>query len=82
MPPRYGRSRTRTDAGADLAVAGYEDGTGHPVLLGRAHWAGVADAADGDVGARPYLAAHADEVVKVDCTGPRRRQGRGHPGRS
>jgi CTP:molybdopterin cytidylyltransferase MocA len=56
-------------AGADLAVARYEDGTGHPVLLGRSHWAGVAEAAEGDVGARPYLAAHADEVVTVDCTG-------------
>jgi len=56
-------------AGADLAVAAYEDGTGHPVLLGRAHWAGVSESAQGDVGARPYLAAHPDEVVEVDCTG-------------
>ena len=56
-------------AGADLAVARYEDGTGHPVLLGRPHWDGVAEAAEGDVGARPYLATHADEVVTVDCTG-------------
>lgn len=56
-------------AGADLAVAAYPDSTGHPVLLGRAHWAGVAAAAEGDVGARPYLAAHQDAVVEVDCSG-------------
>jgi nicotine blue oxidoreductase len=57
------------EAGAQLAVAVYADGTGHPVLLGREHWAGVAGLADGDVGARPYLSAHADRVVQVDCTG-------------
>jgi len=56
-------------AGADLAVAAYADGTGHPVLLARAHWAGVAESAEGDVGARPYLASHADAVVQVDCSG-------------
>jgi nicotine blue oxidoreductase len=56
-------------AGADLALARYDDGTGHPVLVARAHWSGVAEAAVGDVGARPYLAAHAADVVEVDCTG-------------
>ena len=57
-------------AGADLALARYDDDdTGHPVLLARAHWAGVAETAVGDVGARPYLVAHAGEVVEVDCTG-------------
>jgi nicotine blue oxidoreductase len=56
-------------SGADLAVARYEDGTGHPVLLARPHWAGVAEAAVGDVGARPYLAANPQLVVEVDCTG-------------
>ncbi len=56
-------------SGAGLAVASYPEGTGHPVLIGRAHWAGVAELARGDVGARPYLAEHEDEVVAVDCTG-------------
>ncbi|MCW2507439.1 MAG: putative molybdopterin-guanine dinucleotide biosynthesis protein, partial [Modestobacter sp.] len=40
---------------------------GHPVLLGREHWAGVVETATGDEGARRYLAAH--DVLEVDCTG-------------
>jgi CTP:molybdopterin cytidylyltransferase MocA len=50
-----------------LAVATYDGVRGHPVLLGRDHWAGVAATATGDEGARGYLAAHA--VTEVDCTG-------------
>jgi CTP:molybdopterin cytidylyltransferase MocA len=50
-----------------LAVASYDGVRGHPVLLGREHWAGVAETATGDEGARRYLAAH--DVVEVDCTG-------------
>ena len=50
-----------------LAVATYDGVRGHPVLLGREHWAGVAETAVGDEGARRYLAAH--EVTDVDCTG-------------
>jgi CTP:molybdopterin cytidylyltransferase MocA len=50
-----------------LAVATYDGVRGHPVLLGREHWAGVAGTATGDEGARRYLAAH--DVVEVDCTG-------------
>ena len=50
-----------------LAVATYDGVRGHPVLLGREHWAGVAETATGDEGARRYLAAH--DVTEVDCTG-------------
>jgi molybdenum cofactor cytidylyltransferase/nicotine blue oxidoreductase len=50
-----------------LAVPTYDGVRGHPVLLGREHWAGVAESATGDEGARRYLAAH--EVIEVDCTG-------------
>jgi len=50
-----------------LAVATYDGVRGHPVLLGREHWAGVAETATGDEGARAYLAAH--DVREVDCTG-------------
>ncbi|MGY1616012.1 NTP transferase domain-containing protein [Geodermatophilus sp. SYSU D00691] len=50
-----------------LAVATYDGVRGHPVLLGRDHWAGVAETATGDEGARRYLAAH--DVTEVDCTG-------------
>jgi len=55
-------------AAADvLAVATYDGVRGHPVLLGREHWAGVVGTATGDEGARRYLAAH--DVTEVDCTG-------------
>ena len=50
-----------------LAVATYDGVRGHPVLLGRDHWAGVMETVAGDEGARGYLAAH--EVTEVDCTG-------------
>ena len=50
-----------------LVVATYGGVRGHPVLLGREHWAGVAASATGDEGARRYLAAR--EVTEVDCTG-------------
>lgn len=50
-----------------LAVATYDGVRGHPVLIGREHWAGVVETAIGDEGARGYLAAH--DVTEVDCTG-------------
>jgi molybdenum cofactor cytidylyltransferase/nicotine blue oxidoreductase len=50
-----------------LAVATYDGVRGHPVLLGRNHWAGVLETLAGDEGARRYLAAH--DVLEVDCTG-------------
>jgi CTP:molybdopterin cytidylyltransferase MocA len=55
-------------AGTDLAVATYEGKRGHPVLLGRMHWASAAAMAVGDSGARAYLAGR-DDVVEIDCTG-------------
>ncbi|SES17204.1 nucleotidyltransferase family protein [Actinokineospora terrae] len=48
-----------------LARATYAGVPGHPVLIGRAHWAGVAELAVGDTGARPYLAGH--PFVDVAC---------------
>ncbi|MFF5294275.1 nucleotidyltransferase family protein [Paractinoplanes globisporus] len=56
-------------AGSDaLVMGGYGTRRGHPVLLGRNHWAGVIATATGDRGARDYLRAHAAEVrvVAVD----------------
>ena len=38
---------------------------GHPVLLGRDHWAGVAATATGDAGARDYLRGR--DVTLVEC---------------
>lgn len=60
----------RVAAGAatdTLAMGGYGDRRGHPVVLGRDHWAGVAALAEGDVGARTYLRMHAYEVTVVPC---------------
>jgi CTP:molybdopterin cytidylyltransferase MocA len=48
-----------------LAIGGYGDRRGHPVLLGRDHWTGAAGAATGDRGARDYLRTHADLVRVV-----------------
>ena len=50
--------------GATLRRAAYDGTPGHPVLIGRDHWAGVATAALGDRGARDYLAAHATALVE------------------
>jgi len=41
-----------------LARASYAGRPGHPVLIGREHWAGVAATAVGDRGARDYLDGH------------------------
>ncbi|MEV4441722.1 nucleotidyltransferase family protein [Streptomyces sp. NPDC049577] len=54
-------------AGADLVTAAYGGIRGHPVLLGRAHWAAVAHSAAGDRGARAYLREHAGALVAVEC---------------
>ncbi|MEU7751376.1 nucleotidyltransferase family protein [Micromonospora sp. NPDC049101] len=50
-----------------IAVATYHGRRGHPVLLGRGHWDGVARMAVADVGARPYLTTHATTLVGVAC---------------
>jgi CTP:molybdopterin cytidylyltransferase MocA len=48
-----------------LLRATYAGRPGHPVLIGRDHWAGVAATARGDEGARSYLATH--EPVACEC---------------
>ena len=50
---------------ATLRRAAYDGRAGHPVLLGRDHWDGVATSAVGDRGARSYLATH--DVDLVEC---------------
>lgn len=64
-PPAVRRIAALADKDA-LVMGGYADRRGHPVLLGRDHWAGVGAAATGDRGARDYLRAHADLVRVVD----------------
>ena len=70
------RAVARGATTSSLVMATYpsEDGQhgaerGHPVVLGRDHWAGVRELARGDVGARPYLRAHAADVVVVPVEG-------------
>jgi CTP:molybdopterin cytidylyltransferase MocA len=46
-----------------LARADYDGPPGHPVLIGRDHWAGVWESADGDAGARPYLKGRRVDLV-------------------
>lgn len=67
MTPEALRAVAAHAAPDALAIATYDGVRGHPVLLGRDHWAGVAATATGDEGARRYLAAH--DVTEVDCTG-------------
>lgn len=55
----------RPDDRSVLARAAYDGTPGHPVLLGRDHWAGVAATAEGDQGARAYLRTR--EVLLVEC---------------
>jgi CTP:molybdopterin cytidylyltransferase MocA len=62
-------ARVLAAAGGDLpqalARAAYGGVPGHPVLLGRDHWDGVTAAAQGDRGARGYLAMA--EPLLVEC---------------
>ncbi|TAM71170.1 MAG: nucleotidyltransferase family protein [Microbacteriaceae bacterium] len=39
---------------------------GHPVLLGKDHWAAIAAEGSGDKGARAYLARH--DMLELDCS--------------
>ena len=53
-----------SDAGT-LRQARFAGQPGHPVVLGRAHWAPLLETLAGDTGARPYLRAH--DVETVEC---------------
>ncbi len=65
VPAVVARVVAAGDGPAALARASYDGKPGHPVLLGREHWAGVVETARGDRGARDYLSAH--EVILVEC---------------
>lgn len=64
-PAVVGRVLSHGSDVATLRRAAYDGVPGHPVLLGRDHWAGVIDAATGDQGARAYLADR--DVELVEC---------------
>jgi CTP:molybdopterin cytidylyltransferase MocA len=60
--------RVAAKGGRDsLATATYAGRRGHPVLLGRDHWTGVAILSTGDIGARAYLSARLDSLQTVPC---------------
>lgn len=61
------RLRAAHAGGSVVAVATYGGRRRNPVLLDRSTWAEVAALADGDAGARPYLAAHPEQVTPVPC---------------
>ncbi|MET8943503.1 nucleotidyltransferase family protein [Streptomyces sp. NPDC004542] len=50
-----------------LVSAVYDGVRGHPVLLGAAHWAGIAATATGDRGARAYLKENPGALTIVEC---------------
>lgn len=52
---------------AVVARAGFAGQPGHPVLLGRQHWAEVISLVQGDRGARDWLAGRSDLTV-VECS--------------
>ena len=61
--PALARVATST---ASLAQGCFDGERGHPVLLGREHWAGVIEMARADRGARDYLRAHEDLIEYVE----------------
>lgn len=62
--------RVLAGAGADALVrATYDGSPGHPVVIGRDHWAGVIASARGDEGARGYLREHRVELVECSDLG-------------
>ena len=56
----------QADSSAVL-VGTYDGRRGHPVLLGREHWAAVGRLAVGDAGAREFLREHPELVREVPC---------------
>ena len=67
-PAAVERLRAASSSGARAAVATYAGRPRNPVLLDRSVWAELAASAVGDEGARPWLRAHPELVVHVDCT--------------
>ena len=78
VPEVVARVVTAGPGPAALVRATYDGRPGHPVLLGRDHWAGVIETAVRDQGARAYLATH--DVTQVECGGLATGRDVDHPG--
>ncbi|MBC7441729.1 MAG: nucleotidyltransferase family protein [Ramlibacter sp.] len=60
-----GETGSEASVGPDtLRQARFHGRPGHPVVIGRAHWAELIRSAGGDTGARPYLQAHPTQLVE------------------
>ncbi|MFI6012249.1 NTP transferase domain-containing protein [Streptomyces sp. NPDC051243] len=66
-PAAVARVLAAYEGETSLVSAAYDGVRGHPVLLGAAHWAGIAATATGDRGARTYLKAHEEALRLVEC---------------
>ncbi len=64
-----GTAGTAAGARPALLRAAYGGAPGHPVLLGRDHWAGVIASATGDSGARTYFRRHPPQLVECSDIG-------------
>ncbi|UFS61034.1 nucleotidyltransferase family protein [Subtercola endophyticus] len=60
------RARANEHPESALVRAAYDGMPGHPVFIGRRHWAAVAADVSGDAGAGRYLRAH--NAQHVDCS--------------
>lgn len=72
LPPAAGRRvvdaagiGTGIERRGAIARAVFDGRPGHPVLIGRDHWAAVATEVSGDAGAGAYLARH--DAARVEC---------------
>ena len=63
-PDVVGRLLDPLPRAGTLRRAGYDGHPGHPVVLGRDHWAAILDSTTGDRGARDYLATAAVETIE------------------
>lgn len=63
--PDVVRRLTAAVGAVTLARASYDGKPGHPVLIGRAHWASARAGSQGDEGARSYLATAG--VALIEC---------------
>ena len=68
--PRAAVERMLAEAGPDvLARATWQGEPGHPVIVGRAHWAALRETLDGDRGAGRYLARHGARAIECGDLG-------------
>ncbi|WP_300343536.1 nucleotidyltransferase family protein [Nesterenkonia sp.] len=66
VPEAVARVLAQPLSPADLRRASYGGRPGHPVFIGRDHWAELSGQLRADIGAREYLRRHG--VAHVDCT--------------